>query len=72
MVTDFFVQTSLRNQFSGGEQSLLKEGVDDEDVPAELSRSVVISKQQSPGYSVSEGQLAYTELQSDSEVGNDD
>ncbi len=72
MVTGFFVQIFLCNQFSGSEQSLLKEGIDDEDVSAELIRSVVIRKQQLPGYFMSEGRLAYSELQLDSEVGNND
>lgn len=72
MVTGFFVQISLCNQFSGSEQSLLKEGIDDEDVSAELIRNMVMRKQQLPGYSISERRLAYSELQLDLEVGNND
>lgn len=62
--------------------SFIKKGVGDEDVAAELTRSVVMSKQQPvlpPGYSVSEGRLAFNEkwdetaeLQSDSAVGKND
>ena len=54
-----------------------EEGDDDEDVPAELAKSVVIGENLPvlpPGYSISEGRLAYNEewdetaeLQSDSE-----
>ena len=54
-----------------------EEGDDDEDVPAELAKSVVVGEKLPvlpPGYSISEGRLPYNEewdeiveLQSDSE-----
>lgn len=64
------------------DEEMAEDGNDDEDVPAELTRSVVIGESLPvlpSGYSISEGKLAYNEewdetaeLQSDSEVESND
>ena len=68
MVTGSFIRTASRNKFLYTEhrkdEEVAEDGDDDEDVLAELTRSVVIGENLpiSPlGYSISEGRLAYNE-----------
>lgn len=44
LLTSFFFELACVKCSFGGEQSLVKEGVVDEDVPAKLTRSVLINK----------------------------